>query len=578
MRNFYTDNKALDSLLNHPDMQRIIALREGDFQESASCDYAPRNNEEALADYREVMTVLGQICGETISANARDVDQEGPHLEVGRVVYAPGTQANHRRLQEAGLYGMTLDRRYGGLNFPTTLFTMASEMIARADGGFACLWALQNCAETIAAFGTEEQQAKYLPHVVAGATCSMDLTEPEAGSDLQSAALRATWDEQRATWLLNGVKRFITNGDADLKLVLARTEADTTDARGLSLFVVDRTQGGITVRRLEKKLGIRGTATCELVFTDTPAELIGTRRMGLIRYVLALMNAARLGVGAQAVGIAEAALREAKQYAAQRLQFGRPIICTAAVSEMITAMRTKLDALRALLYETARQVDLAQGYGRKLAREGLNNEERQAMKRAQQLADMYTPLVKLMAGEECNRMLYDAMQIFGGSGYMQDFPIERLYRDARVVTIYEGTSQMQVVAATRYLTDGTLCRQLHALAQQVGDDPHNAAYGARLDQLTERLEAMINTVNRSGEEIMRYHARRLVECGAMLLMGYLMPLSAQEEQEHYRLQLFETMIAACIAAHETTIGQLNTETIAALRQSEEERAGYAERG
>lgn len=570
MSNYFTDNPTLERVLRHPALKEIVRLREGDFAEAARYDFAPRNIEEAIEDYREIMVQMGAICGEGIAPNAREVDLQGPRLEEGRVLYAEGTQQNHRLLTEAGLYGMTLERRFGGLNMPTTLFVMATELVARADGGFACLWALQNCAETIAAFGSEEQKERYLPRVVAGATCSMDLTEPDAGSDLQSAMLRATWSEERGMWLLNGVKRFITNGDADLKLVLARTENGTTDARGLSLFLVDREQGGVSVRRIEKKLGIKGSATCELVFENAPAELVGMRRMGLIRYVMSLMNAARLGIGAQSVGIAEAALREAEAYAAQRLQFGRPIARLAAVNELLRSIRTRIDASRALLYETARQVDRTQSYGLKLKAEGLEEEERQALKHAQQLADMYTPLLKLMAGEACNRIAYDALQVFGGSGYMQDFPIERLYRDARVVTIYEGTSQMQVVAAMKYVSGGILSAHIGRLiAEAPQDHPHRAAYD-RLAPLAVRYEKLIGDTTAEGEVCVEYHARRLVECGAMLLMALLLIAEADDTRSTRSMNHFLLMTEALFAEHEHSIRTLRAAEIENLMQEDSE--------
>lgn len=564
MKNFYTDNDRLERVLRHRDMERIVRLKEHGFRDAGEFDYAPHDTEDAVGGYREAMRLMGELCAETIAANAAEVDRQGPTCADGRVTYAEGTQQNHRLLTEAGLYGMTLARRFGGLNFPTTLFVMASEIVARADGGFACLWALQNCAETIAAFGSEEQQERYLSRVVQGATCSMDLTEPDAGSDLQSAMLRATWSEERGVWLLNGVKRFITNGDADLKLVLARTEAGTTDARGLSLFVLDREKGGVSVRRIEKKLGIRGSATCELVFDNAPAELIGMRRMGLIRYVMSLMNAARLGIGAQSVGIAEAALREAELYAAQRLQFGKPIARLSAVGEMLRSMRTKIDASRALLYETARQVDLSQSYGLKLKAEGLEDEERQALKRSQLLADMYTPLLKLMAGEECNRIAYDALQVFGGSGYMQDFPIERLYRDARVVTIYEGTSQLQVVAAMKHVVNGTLCAHLKEfLTAAEADHPHRAAFD-RLAPLVERYEQLIHDTTAQGERCTEYHARRLVECGAVLLMAMLLISDADDERSVCSMHHYLVMASSLFEGHEQTIRTTDAELIERL--------------
>lgn len=565
-KNFFTDNDRLTRQLKHPAMRRITDLAEGDYGDAAHYDFAPTTADEAAAGYREALLLLGRLCGEVIAANAREVDREGPRCEAGRVHYAAGTAENHRLLVESGLYGMSLARRYGGLNFPTVLFVMASELIARADASMNNLWALQNCAKTIAEFGSEEQAERFLRRVAEGATCSMDLTEPDAGSDLQAAALRATFDEERGEWLLNGVKRFITNGDAEIKLILARSEAGTSDARGLSLFLYDRTRGGMQVRRLEHKLGIIGSPTCELHFEDAPAELIGTRRMGLIKYLFALMNEARLGIGAQAVGIAEAAYREAAEYARERKQFGQPILELAAVSEMLLTMRTRIDAARELLYETARQVDLAQGLQRKSKRkEGLSDEERRAMKQAQQLADMYTPLLKLMAGEYCNRTTYDAMQVLGGSGYMKDFEAERFYRDARVITIYEGTSQLQVVAAMKYVANGALVNDLFARAERCRMRKEFAYEQRELSRLSEQVAELINTTEAEGEAFTEYHARRLVECGGTVLMGYLLLEAADDERSTASLRHHVAMSRALIAAHTAQIGALTAEQVTTLR-------------
>lgn len=567
MKNFYTDNDRLARQLQHEAMPQLIDLHEAGYGDAAVCDYAPRDAEEALTGYREALRILGELCGETIAPNARAVDLEGPRCEAGRVTYAAGTAENHRLLVESGLYGMSLARRYGGLNFPTVLFAMASEMIARADASMNNLWALQNCAATIAEFGTEEQAERFLRRVAEGATCSMDLTEPDAGSDLQSAMLRATFDEERGEWLLNGVKRFITNGDAEIKLVLARSEAGTGDGRGLSLFLYDRNRGGMTVRRIEHKLGIVGSPTCELVFENAPAELIGVRRMGLIKYVLSLMNQARLGIGAQAVGIAEAAYREADRYARERKQFGRPIIEFAAVNELLLSMRSRIDASRELLYETARQVDLAQGLQRKSAREGgLESDERAAMKQAQQRADLYTPILKLMGGEYCNAITYDAIQVFGGSGYVKDFEVERLYRDARVVTIYEGTSQLQVIAAMKYVANGALVRDLTARGEAIVHEAFDYEKQV-LRELTEQVAELINTTEAEGDTFTEYHARRLVECGGAVLMGYLLLAAADDARSIASLRHYLTLARSLVAAHTAAINALTVEQVDALQQS-----------
>ena len=403
MANFFSDNKDLQYHLSHPLMRKIIELKERNFADAAVYDYAPQNAEDALDSYRRVLDIVGEVCGEVIAANAEEVDHEGPRVENDHVVYAAGTERNIEALKAAGLSGMTLPRKYDGLNMPVTCFAMANEMVARADAGFENIWGLQDCAETLNEFASEVLKQKYLPLVSAGATCAMDLTEPDAGSDLGAVMLKATWSEEKQTWLLNGVKRFITNGDGDVSLVLARTEEGTTDARGLSMLVYDKRDGGVKVRRIENKLGIKGSPTCELVFTNAPAQLVGDRKMGLIKYVMSLMNAARLGIGAQSVGTCEAAYREALKYAHEREQFGKPIIQFAAVSEMLSNMKAKLQGARALLYETTRFVEIYKQYTHISHERSLENEERQEMKFYNRLADGFTPLVKLFSSEYANQ-------------------------------------------------------------------------------------------------------------------------------------------------------------------------------
>ncbi len=523
MNNFYKDNEALKKQLQHPLMERIAEMCEKGYTNEEGSEYAPKDYNDLQDSYDKTLEILGEISAEVIAANAARVDLEGPHCADGRVTYASGTQQNHETLIEAGLYGMTMPRRYGGLNFPTTLFVMASEIVARADAGFCHIWSLQSCADTINEFAEEELKEEFLPLIAEGATCSMDLTEPDSGSDLQSATLRATWNEELGEWRLNGVKRFITNGDADVKLILARSEEGTTDGRGLSYFVYNKKWGGITVRRIEHKMGIKGSPTCELVFKDAPAKLIGRRRMGLIKYVMALMNSARLGIGAQSVGISEAAYREAKRYAAERKQFGQTIDNFAAVQEMLQSMKARLDASRALLYETSRNVDM---YKLMQTKAQLTNEEKAEMKQYQQDADMLTPLLKLTSSEYCNRNTYDAVQVYGGSGYMRDFTVERLYRDARVTSIYEGTSQLQVVAAIRYVTNGALLNKIEKYLEQLPASEQKS----RLTVMTEQFASACTMAAEQGAAFTDRHARRLVEMGAGIVMGALLLLDKADEQ------------------------------------------------
>ena len=436
MENFYIDNNDLKFHLGHPLMKKIVALKENNFVDKDTYDYAPIDFEDAIDSYDKVLEIVGEICGSIIGPNAESVDAEGPQVINDRVKYARGTAQNHQTLAEAGLYGMSLPRKYSGLNFPMVPYVMAAELVSRADAGFANIWGLQDCAETLHEFASEELKMRYLPQTADGKTYAMDLTEPDAGSDLQSVMLKAHYDEKQGTWLLNGVKRFITNGDADISLVLARSEEGTSDARGLSLFVYDKKHNAMKVRRIEHKLGIIGSPTCELVFTNAPAELVGDRKMGLIKYVMSLMNGARLGVGAQSVGLSEAAYREAVKYANERTQFGKAIIKFPAVYEMLTDMRVKLHASRSLLYETSRFVDVYKAYMHLANERKLEKEEREDMKEYQKLADAFTPLLKMITSEYSNQIAYDSLQIHGGAGFMIDFPIERIYRDERITTIY----------------------------------------------------------------------------------------------------------------------------------------------
>ncbi len=528
MANFFEDNPLLRFQLDHPLMQRIVELKENNFEGENREAYAPQDYDDALENYRQVLGIVGEICGDVLAVNAEQVDAEGPTVVDGRVHYHPGTQQNHEALAKAGLYGMSLPREFGGLNFPMVPYVMAAELVSRADGGFANIWGLQDCAETINEFASDEQRKQYLPLANQGKTFAMGLTEPDAGSDLQAVMLKAHYDEKRGTWLLNGVKRFITNGDADVSLVMARSEEGTTDARGISLFLYDNKKTDcVRVRRIEHKMGIIGSPTCELVFKDAPAELIGERKLGLIKYVMSLMNGARLGVAAQSVGIAEAATREAEKYANEREQFGKQIKNIPAVREMLVMMRAKTDAIRALLYETTRYVDIYKSLLHIQRERTLSKEERNELKEYTRLAEMFTPLAKLFGSEFCNQVTYDAVQVHGGTGYMRDFPVERLYRDARITNIYEGTSQLQVVAAIRAVMTGALSQRLTFFAQQVKSELF-APEVKLLEGLTDVLAKSIEKVQQAeNPNYIDFHARRLVEIGGFIAMSYLLILDSE---------------------------------------------------
>ena len=535
MANFYLDNKDLQYHLSHPLMKRIIELKERNFADAKVYDYAPQDSEDALDSYRRVLEIVGDVCGEVIAPNAEGVDHEGPRVVNDHVEYASGTVRNIEALTEAGLGGMTLPRKYDGLNMPVTCFAMANEMVARADAGFENIWGLQDCAETINEFATEEIKQRFLPRVSAGETCAMDLTEPDAGSDLGAVMLKATWDEAAGVWRLNGCKRFITNGDGDISLVLARTEEGTKDARGLSMLIYDKRDGGVKVRRIENKLGIKGSPTCELVFNNAPAVLVGDRKMGLIKYVMSLMNAARLGIAAQSTGLSEAAYREALKYAQEREQFGKPIIKFAAVSEMLKNMEAKTIASRALLYETARFVDIYKQLTHISHDRSLEAEERAEMKFYNRLADGFTPLAKMFASEYANEVAYDSIQIHGGSGYMKDYACERLYRDARIMNIYEGTTQLQVVAAINHVTKGTYLEQIMRY-EEVEHSEATKAMAEKLAELRKVYEQVVERVETLDKETAGYkdfHSRRLVEIAGYIIISHILLRQADEMAEEY---------------------------------------------
>ena len=530
MSNYYTDHPEIEFHLNHPLMKRVVDLKERNYAEKDQFEDAPVNYEDAIENYKRLLDITGDVAANIIEPNSEDVDLEGPHLENGRMIYASKTFENLDATRKAGLWGLSMPRRYGGLNLPNAIFSMASEIIAAADAGFQNIWSLQSCIDTLYEFGSEEQRQKYIPRICAGETMSMDLTEPDAGSDLQRVMLKATQDED-GTWRLNGVKRFITNGDSDIHLVLARSEEGTKDGRGLSMFIYDKRDGGVTVRHIEHKLGIHGSPTCELVYKNAKAELCGNTRLGLIKYVMALMNGARLGIAAQSVGVEQEAYNEGLAYAKERAQFGEKIINFPAVYDMLSRMKAKLDAGRSLLYCCARYVDIYKAL-EDIARDSkLTPEERQEMKKYTRLADAFTPLAKGMNSEYANQNAYDAISIHGGSGFIMEYKCQRLFRDARIFSIYEGTTQLQVVAAIRYITNGTYLNIIkEMLESEVSDDLK--ALKARVAKLVDLYEAAINKVKEANDQAVHdFLARRLYNMTGDIVMSLLILDDATKSPE-----------------------------------------------
>ena len=523
MTNFYRDNDDIQFLFRHTDLAPLADYMEEGFRFAKEYDYAPADTAEAVQNYDLVLDSLGRLSGDFIAPRSEDIDREGNTLNPdGTVTYAKGIAESLDALARADVMGFTLPHRFGGLNFPNLIYSIAIEIVSRADASLMNIFGLQGIAETINAFASEEIKAKYLPHFAAGkVTGAMVLTEPDAGSDLQSVKLRA-FQADDGKWYLHGVKRFITNGCGDVLLVLARSEPDRAGGLGLSLFVCDRGPT-VKVRRLEDKLGIHGSPTCELYFNNTPCELIGERQRGLVTYVMALMNGARIGIAAQSLGIAEATYRIGRDYAATRTQFGGPIEKLPAVRDMLMDMKIGIEAGRALLYETSRVVDTEVGLEKALANPPADKSAAKEIKnkhrKIKRLAAMLTPMSKYYCSEMCNTVAYDAIQVLGGSGFMRDYACERHARDARITTIYEGTSQLQIVAAVRGVSGGTCEKYLAELAR-AEYDPQLKDMLDILKEGTGHLTKATTFVKEAGVEYMDLYGRQLVDMAIALITGY----------------------------------------------------------
>ena len=564
MANYYTDHPEIGFHLNHPLMKRIVDLKERNYEDKDKFEDAPVCYEDAIENYKRILDITGDVAANIIEPNSEAVDQEGPHLENGRMIYASKTYENLDATRKAGLWGISMPRRYGGLNLPNITFSMLSEIISAADAGFQNVWSLQSCIDTLYEFGTEEQRQKYIPRIAAGETMSMDLTEPDAGADLQRVMLKASFDEENNCWRLNGVKRFITNGDSDIHLVLARSEEGTKDGRGLSMFIYDKRDGGVDVRHIEHKLGIHGSPTCELTYKNAKAELCGSTRLGLIKYVMALMNGARLGIAAQSVGVEQEAYNEALAYAKERAQFGKKIINFPAVYDMLSRMKAKLDAGRSILYQTARYVDIYKALEDIARDRTLTPEERKEMKLYSRLADAFTPLAKGMNSEYANQNAYDAISVHGGSGFIMEYKCQRLFRDARIFSIYEGTTQLQVVAAIRYVTNGTYLGIIkEMLEKEVA--PEFQALKERVAKMVEKYEDAINYVKAAGNnDLHDFLARRLYEMTAEIIMSLLILDDATRAPELFAksANVYVRYAEGTVAGHYAYIKEFKAEDLA----------------
>jgi len=524
--NFYHDNPDIMFHLQNMDLEQVIRLKEQEFAEHGVYAHAPRDVHDALDNYHLVLDIVGGIAGDFVAPRADEVDREGARFFNGQVQYAQGTKQSLERLAQADVMGFTLPRQYGGINMPKTIYSMAIEMISRADASLMNLFGLQEIADTICKFGSSEQKERFLPRFCSGETSgAMALTEPDAGSDLQSITLRADQRDD-GQWVLNGVKRFITNGCADVSLVMARSEPGISGGRGVSLFIYERDEH-MRIRRIEDKLGIHGSPTCELQFQDAPAELLGQRKKGLVKYTMSLMNGARLGVAAQAVGIAEAAWREAREYARQRVQFGQAINRFQPVSEMLADMQVSIQAGRSLLYETSRMVDIKEGLEELAERDSEQAKaHKETLKRYTRYSALFTPLVKAYTSEAVNDICDMALQIHAGTGYTKDFPVERLYRDARITNIYEGTTQLQVVAAMGGITTGTIFDWMDKVEQ--GKDFSSLPRQIEMTrQCRKALQDVVERIKERGDSrFQEFHARRVVDMAAECSMAYLVTRDA----------------------------------------------------
>ncbi|WP_456106713.1 acyl-CoA dehydrogenase family protein [Prevotella sp.] len=575
MANYYTDHPEIAFHLNHPLMKRIVELKERNYADAATHADAPVNYEDAIENYKRILDITGDITANIIAPNSEAVDQEGPHLIDNRMHYASKTLENIQATRQAGLWGVSMPRQYGGLNLPNVVFSMLSELIAAADAGFQNIWSLQSCIDTLYEFGNDDQRQRYIPRICAGETMSMDLTEPDAGSDLQRVMLKATFDEKENCWRLNGVKRFITNGDSDIHLVLARSEEGTRDGRGLSMFIYDKRNGGVDVRHIENKLGIHGSPTCELVYKNAKAELCGNTRMGLIKYVMALMNGARLGIAAQSVGLEQEAYNEGLAYAKERAQFGKKIITFPAVYDMLSRMKAKLDAGRSLLYQTARYVDIYKALEDIARDQKLTPEERQEMKKYTRLADAFTPLAKGINSEYANQTAYDAISIHGGSGFIMEYKCQRLYRDARIFSIYEGTTQLQVVAAIRYITNGTYLSIMKEMLEGELACDCMKALRDRVARLVELYEESIEKVNAyDNQDVHDFLARRLYNMTADIIGSLLLIEDASKAPELFKksANVFVRMAEEEVIGHASYIKSFDPADLANFKATDDEPA------
>ncbi len=491
---------------------------------------APGSIKEALEFYRSVLEAGGDIAGKNIAPFVKNMDLEGLKYKDGKVTFPSSMLDAVNKVKEAGILPYSIGRKHGGLGLPCSIQTMLMEIFSRADGSLAIAIGCMNLAETIERFGSPEMIKTYVPQMVVGELCgAMALTEPNYGSDLPNLQTKAIKGED-GVWRITGAKRFITHGcglgdKPSIILTLARTGSPTSGARGLSFFLVKGQD--VHIAGIEKKMGLHCSPTCEVVYEDSPGVLIGEEGYGLVKYSMAMMNGARLSIAGQAMGIGVAAYYEAKKYASEREQFGKKIQKIPAVKKMLDWMDREIIAMRSILQEASRSIDLYHWKSERLKEEGVDEKEikkDENIRKWEKLANLFTPISKYYITEQANKIAYDSLQIHGGAGYTYDYDISRIYRDIRITNIYEGTTQLQIVAAIGSVVTGLGAKGI--LRQYLDEEMENFSPSALLRENREKLETShllyLSLENAESKDELAFE---LVESATRVIIGLLLERS-----------------------------------------------------
>ncbi|MBX7057085.1 MAG: acyl-CoA dehydrogenase family protein [Leptospirales bacterium] len=534
--NYFEDNPDLRfNLQRCLDWDRIVARRERSFRDAKRYQQegderfalAPADLAQAQSFYFESLQLAGEFAGKRVAPCARSMEQHGLKLKNGSVQFPPDYARLYQEAADSGFLSFPLPREWGGLNFPLPVSMALKEMLTRADNSFEISVAVSFLADVLRRFGPEDLKQLYIPQIVSGQlSAAMALTEPDYGSDLAHVRTRAELQAD-GSYRISGAKRFITHGCGvgdrpAILFTLARTSGD--GARGLSFFLVHGKD--VEVSRIEHKLGLVCSPTCEIVYDNAPAVLIGREGEGLIKYVMSMLNGGRMGVAVESVGISQAALSEARKYASERKQFGAAIETHPAVARMLDEMDARLQANRALVFQAAQYVELYEQRCEELIEAGHGDREirrDEEASRLDRISHLWTSLAKLECSEGANRIAYDAMQIHGGVGFTEEFDIARIFRDARISTIYEGTSQIHINAALAAFTSGLGERDVvhldfHERIENLGDDSRKEQCRA----LYQRARAVAQCVLQLARSERDYLARDAVESVAAALATALL--------------------------------------------------------